>query len=444
MPREQLRALADDVDRLLAAGATSAPGDEKLRRRETALRALGQKVPVLAKVADAVRRVIEAEPAQAAAPLLDLLSVVRQVRAGLTTAGVEVAGELTPIEVFGSWTSEAPARDLYPIVECLARAGAGRLEVLDDAIQRGVVADLRLVEPLLGGLGDGNGELADRVAEGALPAFGPAVLPDLRRDLALTSQAKGTEARRLAAICKIDPEGGAELCRMALDRGGNVLRSRALTCLAAIDPAEAERRALELLDGTIPRELRVAALTSLRAARSDAALEALVAATADWNDYQARHATLSALKTLPHPRTHERLVQELDAVATRARAAPEPKAEAPATRAKGRARAATAAEVERTRVIQHACHLVEILKQRGDRRAVAALVPLLEHPAGDLRAAVIAALTELDDPAGLEAAAALVGDTHVWKLAVRAAWKLPPGRRYEVLAPLGESLSDPK
>jgi hypothetical protein len=48
MPREQLQLLAGDVDRLLAAGAAVAAGDEKLRQRGGRLRELGQKVPVLA------------------------------------------------------------------------------------------------------------------------------------------------------------------------------------------------------------------------------------------------------------------------------------------------------------------------------------------------------------------------------------------------------------
>jgi HEAT repeat protein len=443
MPREQIRALADDVDRLLAAGAATAPGDEKLCRRERALREMGQKVPVLARVADAVRRVVEADTAQAAAPLLDLLSIVRQVRAGLTTAGVE--GELTPIETFGSWASETPARDLYRVVECLARSGAGRTEVIVEAVRREVVADLRLVDSLLCGLDHGHSELAHCIAAGALPAFGRAVLPELRRGLAIGPRSKGTDARRLAAIVAIDPKEGAALCRAALDQGSSVLRIRALTCLAAIDPAEAERRALELLAGTPAREVRVAALAALQGARSDAALEALVAAVADHPvDALAWQATQSALKALPHPRAHERLVQELEAVAARAGSAPAPKAGTMSANAKGRVQATEPDDEEQTRWIEQACRLVEILKQRGDRRSVAALLPLIEHGASDLREAAVVALTELGDPAGLEAAATLVGDSRVWKAAARAAWKLPSRPRYELLAPLCESLSDPK
>ena len=57
MPREQLKSLAADVQRLLVAGSGVAAGDDGLRRRATALRDLGKKVPVLAQVADTVERV---------------------------------------------------------------------------------------------------------------------------------------------------------------------------------------------------------------------------------------------------------------------------------------------------------------------------------------------------------------------------------------------------
>src|SRR5947209_17639364 len=96
MPREQLQLLAGDVDRLLAAGAAVAAGDEKLRQRSQKLRELGRKVPVLAQIADAVDRTVSAPPKQVARALLDLLLVIRQVRASLSAAGGDGAAEPVP------------------------------------------------------------------------------------------------------------------------------------------------------------------------------------------------------------------------------------------------------------------------------------------------------------------------------------------------------------
>ena len=81
---------------------------------------------------------------------------------------------------------------------------------------------------------------------------------------------------------------------------------------------------------------------------------------------------------------------------------------------------------------------------RGDRQAVAVILPLLKHPQGDLREKAVEALAALEDPAGLEAAAALVEDAEVWQAALQAAWKLPSAQLYQRLAPLCEHLSDSK
>lgn len=91
MTLPDLEALVSDVRRLLAAGAVTSTGDERLCRRAAALQQLGQKVPVLAQVALAVQRVIEAWPTQATAALLDLLLLVQQIRPSLTNVGVEGA-----------------------------------------------------------------------------------------------------------------------------------------------------------------------------------------------------------------------------------------------------------------------------------------------------------------------------------------------------------------
>src|SRR5262245_24748860 len=128
MPKEQLQLLNSDVERLLAAGASVAAGDEGLRRRSKALRDLGQKVPVLLQIADAVDRTVNAAAKQVTPALLDLLLIVRQVRANLSSAGVQ--GEATALAPSGPWTSAAPMRELESWIGALGSAGPGRTKVL--------------------------------------------------------------------------------------------------------------------------------------------------------------------------------------------------------------------------------------------------------------------------------------------------------------------------
>ena len=66
----------------------------------------------------------------------------------------------------------------------------------------------------LAALESNKSSIAELMADKVLPAIGRGVLPDLLAKLDLTG--KTADARRLRAICKIDPRTGAELCRKVL------------------------------------------------------------------------------------------------------------------------------------------------------------------------------------------------------------------------------------
>jgi len=457
MPREQLRALAADVDRLLVAGAGSVPGDEGLRRREQALRDLGKQVPALAKVAEVVGRAVAADIAGAPRALLDLLLVVGRVRAGSATAGVE--GPLGPAGPSGPWATPGPAPDLYPIAAVLTRKGSGRIEALKEAASRGDLGDLRLVDALLAGLDDPSPEFADAVAAEALPTLGPAALPDLRRGLDL--RGKAADARRLTALAAIDPGAGLDLCRRAIAEGSAAIKVRALEVLAAADPEEGATIALGLLAplatadspaadpdtppakgkrpaGSAPRvrldkKVRDAAMACLGRSCRDEALEVAMAALLEINgaEVYGHRAAHQILATIPHAQATPRLLHELGRMVVEARAV-----RADASRGEKQVAAKAAGAVE-----DPAGCLFSILGDRGDRRAAPALIDLLAHPAADLRDGAAGALVKIGDPAGLEAAAGLIGDAKAWKIGIAAAWRLPPGPRFERLAPCCRDLS---
>ncbi len=451
MPREQLRALAADVERLIAAGAGSVAGDEGLRRREAALRDLGKKVPALGRLAELVGQTLAADAKKAPRALLDLLLVVNQARAGLSTAGVD--GPFEPAGPSGPWASPSSAHDLYPLADVLRRTGSGRIEVVKDAVARGMTGDLRLVDAFLGVLDDTNTELADIVAAEVLPALGPAILPDLRRGLDL--QGKAADGRRLAAIAAIDRDEGLALCRRAIEDGNSAVKARAIELLARLAPDEAATVALEILSRLrqsaneepeepsargkkkkaaarprLDRKVRDAAMACLGASTRDEALEILVAALweGDEDDLYGHGAAHAELPRLSHPRATARLLEELDRMAETLRPAEKKK--------KGKAKKDEEHEKAVTKALGTSGCLLSILGERGDRAAVPALMRLLDHPEGKLRNDAAEALSKLGDPADLEAASALVGDPDAWSGGLEAAWQLPPGPRYERLAPL--------
>jgi HEAT repeat protein len=272
MLADLLTALAEDVRRLLRAGAAAAAGDEGLRRRLEALRPLAGRVPALAVLARSVQDVAEA--AEPAAALLELQARVRPARAALAESGV--AGDLAPVPPSGPWRTPAAAAVLYAAAAALRQRGAKGHNALAALADSGGAGDLRLREPLLAALVNPYGATADLVAQRLLPPFGPALAPELRAGLNLPG--KAADGRRLLALAQLDKRGGRELCRTALREGAPVVRAAALRGLAVAAPEEAEREAVAALSGPAPGSLKGAALDLLRerATAVEGAVPALV------------------------------------------------------------------------------------------------------------------------------------------------------------------------
>jgi HEAT repeat protein len=395
MPRETLLALTNDVTRLLAAGGSSAPGDDGLRKRSLRLRELGKQVAALIPIADAVDKVLSASPKQANAALLDLAVVARQVRGSLTTAGL--SGEMKSFSGEANWATPLSIRDLNGLMECLDRSDpynyAGvpnKLERVKSTFEGGKLADLRLVGPMIGVLGGGNSDLADYLATTVLPSFGRSVLPDLERGLDL--KGKIGDARRLLAICAIDSKRGAELCRQALAEGSESVQTRALECLGSIDPKSAEQVALKMIvEGK--SGIRAACCRALRNVVTDNVLNAITACVEDGSEvWQAAQKVLTTYK---HPKTTEHLLNLLNAAIKGWENVPAAKKKpAPAAAPKGKKKPARDPnEILRESLQEQMSRLASVLCLRPDvAKAVDSLVTLSRHPHADTRVVAANAL----------------------------------------------------
>lgn len=441
MPREQLLGLAADVDLLLVAGITAAGGGP-LRRRGKTIRELGAKVPALVPVADAVERVTAADkPAPA---FLDLLVMARQLRASLAATGVE--GPLMPLPEAGSWKTSVPVRELQPVYEALTQVGSGRDERIKDAAERNLFGDLRLASVLLEALDDGYPAVADAAAELGLPALGDGVLADLRAALDLNG--KSEDARRLRAICRIEPKAGASMCRQAIEAGSVTLKAEALRRLPEVAGAdEAERVALGCLNAK-SREIRLAAVQALGTAKGEAALAALVETLND-EERSLRDWAAESLGTLRHPQATARLLDELQRLLPRLA---ELRAREDGRRSKGRKKPGPPLGLvsERAPELRRAEGLVTALGNRkdGDRRAVArALAPLLTANS-ELPGKAAGALRTLG-PAADEIVPALVDlvageDYAASGMAIDVLGAIPPARRVAGVPALVGIVEDPK
>ncbi|HWG44441.1 MAG TPA: HEAT repeat domain-containing protein [Gemmataceae bacterium] len=426
MPREQLLGLANDVDRLLAAGAATAAGHDGLSRRARTLRELGQKVAALQPVADAVERVTASSSREIGRAFLDLVMMARQLRGSLAGAGSD--GALQDVEKSGPWQTPTLARDVYAAHESLT--GDASASALHDVAERQVTGDLRLLPSALAALESGNTHLADLVADKVLPAVGRGVLPDLLAKLNL--QGKSADARRLRAVCKIDPKLGAELVRKGLSEGSPALKIQSLECLPDVGrPGEAEKAGLELCREK-KKDVRVAALRALRKATSDEALEALIQTLLE-SDWQIVQPAQEVLAELPHPKTTERLLHEVE---ERVATLPPPIAKPKKGAKKEVVKTAKKAEAARDKAIEDLIFILQALGGRKDAsspRVLKVLLTLAHYTEENVRLEVVGLLAKLGPdvkevvPALLEAVSDASED--VRETAIDALAEFPPEKR---------------
>ncbi len=261
----------DEMRRLAIAGSVTAGDDFRLKKLIPALEQAGAKAPVFAKVAQAVKTLVEGTEQTSAPALLELCTLVSAV---LYTQGeTGLAGPWTDIETndLGPQTSQVSASVLKPLQEALTTHGASRLEIIKEAFDRGAFRDLRLVKPALDAIDDTFGEIADYVARNVLPLYGKAVLPDLKSRFDLKS-GKAGHPRRLALMYQLDPAGTRAIVKQSLDEGSKEVKIVAIECLG--DSSEDLGLLLELSSAKI-KDIRRAALKALAKHDSDTAIEAL-------------------------------------------------------------------------------------------------------------------------------------------------------------------------
>jgi hypothetical protein len=259
----------DETRRLAIAGSAVAAGDFRLKKLVPPLQTAGEKAPVFAKVAQAVQAVVDSNEKTASAALLDLTTLVNAI---LYTQGeTGAAGELKPLETnnLGGAATQASARVLKPLLEALSSTGSGRLELIRDAVERGVFKDLRLIKPALSAIDDPYSEIGDMICEKVLPVYGKAILPELRGTLDIKAKTEG-QMNRLKLIHRLDPEGARELIQKVLAEGSKEMKVVAVECLGTTDDDLAYL--LEQIKSKA-KDLRAAALRALAAAgivRADA------------------------------------------------------------------------------------------------------------------------------------------------------------------------------
>jgi hypothetical protein len=420
MPRETIRKLADDVERILVAGAHLALSDAALEGDKAALdklvAQLGAKAPpVLAKLAEQTAKATGAKPAEQARELVSLATMVAQVRAA--QAQLAPAGKSDPLEPVALVPTPCNAKDLYAVHDALVHSGPGRMEKINEALDRDDIGDLRLVHAVIQAMGDSYGEIAETVSNKVVPAFGRAIVEPIRARLRFPG--RSIDGRRLKALVAVEKEAARALVEQALREGSAEMRQAALEALALHLPGvpEFEPMVLGLVEKERATAVRSAAVGALRGYGSDASLEALLAGV---DDDRTLHEATRALADSKHPRVVERLLARLAAAVDGAGARVKKGDKDGEIRRARHKRAAEAiltalADHEDARIVPAASALVD------DFGAVAAVATLRSAGKDDLRA--------LADRLGGD-------DKDLFAVAAAAAIRLGPDEAFERLSPL--------
>jgi len=154
------------------------------------------------ELSDAAARLRAAEDDEAPAPLLELLFAATHAR--LQRAETGVKGNLEPVAEGVHWSTPMSAENLYLLVP-ETRPFAKKVkpevqvEAIESATRLGTATDLRLLQIYLKHLEEKKEDapVADAVAQHAIPAFGPPILPELWPTL-------GPDNRTFSAASKID------------------------------------------------------------------------------------------------------------------------------------------------------------------------------------------------------------------------------------------------
>jgi HEAT repeat protein len=373
MPRETIRRLQRDVERVLVAGAHLAAADSDLAKDRKALddlaTQLGAKAPVLGQLAAATGKAITAGAKDAARELVSLATMTAQVRCA--QAAPAPAPATQPLAVRPLVGTPCKAKDLAELYNALVESGKGRMEKLDQAVERGDIADLRLVDALIFAMHDSW--IGEKVATHAIPKLGPAIIAPIRAQLRFAN-GQTVDGRRLRALVAVQRSEARDLLKAALTEGNGEMREAAFDAIADHVRGEPEFEALVLQ--TVEKErsggVRRSALRALAGYASDASLAALVEAL---DDERTRDAAAEGLSASKHPKAITWMLTRLDEAVAAALEA----AKAAKKKKKDEA-AATAAPVKTPKSLKDVepavmvqTLLAALAEQRDPRIAVAAL-----------------------------------------------------------------------
>lgn len=257
-----------EVRKLLIAGSEMTVDNFKLKKILPGMKKSGESVPVFARVADAIEAAINPGTGKSQERLLELTTIVSAIVYTQGETGIQ--GELDKVVCFGlSYPTDIPFRKLKPVISALTTKGSGRLEIIRRFFDSGDYKDLRLIVPLIEGLGDSYAEISDMVGN-ILKEYGEAVIPVLKKNMDINGGKR--DARIVAIISDLCGKSEKEFYLNVIEKGSAEVKVSAAKALK--DVPECEELLIELSEDK-KKEVREAAFYALGKMKSGNAVKCL-------------------------------------------------------------------------------------------------------------------------------------------------------------------------
>ena len=217
-----------EINRLFIAGSKFAPSDMRISRLLPQLQSIGEKSPVIKRLADMTNDMLKSPTPEIALPDLGVFLLAIMNTQGNINIDLEEQKEHIP------FFKELPITTvsyslLEPTITALTKTGNARYEIVKNAFDSNNINDFRLYSPLAKALDDKYSELVDLVKT-IIKSIGKQMIPFLLRDLNIKSKKK-SDGARMELLDALNYENIIPLAEQALQEGSTITKVEALKIL---------------------------------------------------------------------------------------------------------------------------------------------------------------------------------------------------------------------
>lgn len=273
MKLQPLYDLQQEINRLYVAGSKLSAGDPRIQKHIAVFSKMGEKVPVFAKISSDLEELLKADKEQSAEKLIAVSILLYSVlyTQGETIEENQTIAEQKPVFDVKDLETNISYLEIKPVIESLTSTGSGRLEIVEDALKRGLMADSRLYHYVDMGLNDKYAELADYVENKVIPTIGVGILSTILKNFKMEDTKE--QERRFRVLRHLGYEGMDELADEILKSPHTKLQIEAIEFLGENPKNEALLLSMMNEKGNGKAKAVYKALINLG---TDTALEALV------------------------------------------------------------------------------------------------------------------------------------------------------------------------